>query len=175
MDCVPIPPARNSGSTRTLTSLMAYSSCRLTLLAMRRPLVRPVGGAWLALTGHRFVIVLHLLSPSLSLHTCLLSPLPFLSTHFPPSPAHTCLPSLSHDPEIQLEASKQSVTALEEQVRQQPMSASDAHDLLEAIREATMLVDKYRQRIKDGEATVGELQMQHNRLLHETQKLADWA
>ncbi len=65
--------------------------------------------------------------------------------------------------EVHIDASKQSVAALEEQVRLQPMSANDAHELHEGIREATEMLEKYRKRVKDSENTVGELQMQHNR------------
>lgn len=65
--------------------------------------------------------------------------------------------------EMQIEASKQKSRELEDQIRSQPMSASDAHELLQSIRDAEDELEKNKQMQDENNQRVAELQMQHNR------------
>ena len=74
---------------------------------------------------------------------------------------------------MQIEASKQKAQQLEEQVRVQPMSAMDAHELHQSIDDAEDLLHKKRVQQEEGSQRVSELQMQHNRFVVEMVGLYD--
>lgn len=65
--------------------------------------------------------------------------------------------------EMQLEASKMKILELEEHIRHQPMSASDAHNLHQSIKDAEEMLEKKQRTEEDSLERVSELQMQHNK------------
>lgn len=65
--------------------------------------------------------------------------------------------------EVQIEASKEKIHELEEQIRRQPMSASDADELHWKIKEAEDMLEKKRMQQEEGLKRISELQIQHNK------------
>ena len=64
---------------------------------------------------------------------------------------------------MQMEASQHKISELEEQIRQQPMTAKDAQDLHQNIEDAENRLNQHRARREENERNISELQMQHNR------------
>lgn len=60
-------------------------------------------------------------------------------------------------------ASNERVQELEEQIRHQPMSAMDAHDLHQSIKDAEDMLEMKRNQQEASGRRISELQMQHNR------------
>ena len=52
---------------------------------------------------------------------------------------------------------------LEQQIRQQPMSAMDAHDLHQSIKDAEEMLEMKRNQQETSCRRISELQMQHNK------------
>ena len=66
---------------------------------------------------------------------------------------------------MQIMASSERVQELERQIRQQPMSAMDAHDLHQNIKDAEDVLEMKRNQQEASGGRISELQMQHNRLV----------
>ena len=64
---------------------------------------------------------------------------------------------------MQIEASQNRISELEEQIRHQPMSAKDAQDLHQNIEDSEDMLNKNRTMQQESRQRVSELQMQHNR------------
>lgn len=60
-------------------------------------------------------------------------------------------------------ASKERVQELDGQIRCQPMSAMDAHDLHQSIKDAENTLEMKRNQQDASSRRISELQMQHNR------------
>ena len=65
--------------------------------------------------------------------------------------------------EMQIMASTQKIQELEEQIRHQPMSAKDAHELHQSIGDAKDVLEMKRNQEEASCRRISELQMQHNR------------
>ena len=66
-------------------------------------------------------------------------------------------------PEMQLEASREKIQELEEQIRHQPMSVVDARDLHQGIKNTEDMLEMVRAQDEESAGRISELQMQHNR------------
>lgn len=66
-------------------------------------------------------------------------------------------------PEMQLEASREKIQELEEQIRHQPMSVVDARDLHQSIKNTEDMLEMVRVQDDESAGRISELQMQHNR------------
>ena len=64
---------------------------------------------------------------------------------------------------MQIEASQLKVRELEEQVHRQPMSAADARELHQSLKDAEEDLDRKRKQYHYSTERISELQMQHNR------------
>ncbi len=66
-------------------------------------------------------------------------------------------------PEMQIEASAEKHRELEEQVRCQEMSATNARELHKSVKDAQDDLDRKRKQYHDTTARISELQIQHNK------------
>lgn len=64
---------------------------------------------------------------------------------------------------MQLEASREKIQELEEQIRHQPMSVVDARDLHQSIKNTEDMLEMVRAQDDESAGRISELQMQHNR------------
>ncbi len=64
---------------------------------------------------------------------------------------------------MQIEASREKVQELEEQIRKQPVSAADARELLQSVKNAEDTLEIKREQQHESAKRISELQMQHNR------------
>ena len=72
----------------------------------------------------------------------------------------TCSPLST---EVQIPSSKGKIKELEKQIRKQPMSSNDAHDLHQSIKDTEDMLEKKRLQQEESIKRVSELQIQHNK------------
>ena len=64
---------------------------------------------------------------------------------------------------MQIEASREKIQELEDQIRHQPMSAADARELHQSVKDAEDTLEIKRAQQAECAKRISELQMQHNR------------